>query len=369
MAATKRLALLEKNARTDRTSAKHAATMKAFRRFLASKLDCTDIRRADPVDVVAWLMDKDLDARTVVHTCKPELGSSVQGCLCRTRVKSNTLSVTIGTLRAAFNEAGIMGEYDAIRKLGNPCASAVVKKYLRAMGKEQVDAGVKVVQAPAFAIEVYDQLIAGLVNEAADARRNGRMSDVYVAIRDALLFALAFNSLDRCSDLVSLEWHDLETFAGPGGVPVLHVRHGLAKTSQPDQMPRASSMAGIGAITPRELWDAWLAVTADDRLPYGARKGYIFRTMTKMADVSAHMATTVAQTSLREAIARLHLANEGITMHSFRASGAIAAVDAGLSKDSVMAQGNWAGQAMFEYYTNMRTVISLSDAKSARLHR
>ena len=51
-------------------------------------------------------------------------------------------------------------------------------------------------------------------------------------------------------------------------------------------------------------------------------------------------------------------------MHSFRASGAIAALDAGMEPDLVMAIGNWKAERMFEYYTNLRAVISLNAVKS-----
>ena len=363
-AAARRMANLTKNARTAKTVQKHEATMAAFLQFFKSKLGCDDARRAEPMDVVAWLMAKDVMARTVVHTCKPELGGSATvDCGCRTRMKSNSLGVTIGTLRASFNELGIQGEYDPCRKMGNPCASALVKQYLRSMGKEQLGAGVGVTQAPAFGIDVYDALIASLVLEASRAR-NVDAIKCYVAMRDALLFALLYNSLNRGSDVVALEWHDVEMYTGPAGTPLLNVKQGLDKTSQPSHTPRMTSMAGVGAITPCQLWQAWLQVTNSDEIPYGARKGRVFRPVQRMSDEDANVSTTSALASLRGALAKLQLAHAGITMHSFRASGAIAALDAGMEPDLVMAIGNWKAERMFEYYTNLRAVISLNAVKS-----
>jgi len=169
------------------------------------------INTATPVDVLAYLVSKDLGqkVRTVVHTRScPELGSRTrQKCRCPSRMNWSSLDSLIGKLRRIFNDAGRVSDWAPESASGNPCASRPVREYLKAIKREQSMAGVTPNQAVPFFRDKLIKLCHYLSQELRREReRNcGEESALSLSlIRDRAFFCLDLHTCKRGGDLCKL---------------------------------------------------------------------------------------------------------------------------------------------------------------------
>ena len=91
-------------------------------------------------------------------------------------------------------------------------------------------------------------------------------------------------------------------------------------------------------------------------MDYGTRSGYVFRA--RAGDPAVAMATTVLARCLSSVATSLGLQAWGITLHSFRGSGALAALQAGVVPAIVMYVAGWTTEAMMDYYTQLRQQLN-----------
>jgi integrase len=81
----------------------------------------------------------------------------------------------------------------------------------------------------------------------------------------------------------------------------------------------------------------------------------------KLEVASSHVTTKYLQARLTAVTAALGFEKWRITVHSFRASGAIAAIYAGLPIDLVMYRAGWSSPDMMDYYTYLRQILNLPE--------
>jgi integrase len=363
-----RLHQLAVSGKTAKTDKRHATFSSEFSKFMA-ETGGLQLIQATPSDVVAWLMSKDDRSRTTVHDIGcPKRGTTSEShktrCPtgCPRRLKASTIDSDIGTLRACFNALGITTDYDPIRGSGNPCISYLVRDYLYKSTKEQLGAGVTTRQAAVFDKNVYDAIIAGLCaipeNRTAVTDFNG--------LRDALMFAVLFHCVDRTADVESLHWDQLKE-ARVDGRPTLQVFCGINKTAGKTKQRRTITVFDDGTrMAPVQLYRALLRLldaSPSIQKAYGPRTGPIFRILaTDARPKSTQVHRRHTAQVLNHALQRLGLADQDITPHSFRASGAIAALNDGLAEDIVMNMANWSSHEMFVYYTMSRVIVHLKQA-------
>ena len=92
----------------------------------------------------------------------------------------------------------------------------------------------------------------------------------------------------------------------------------------------------------------------------------MFRSRMEVADV--HVPIKYLQARLATVITALGFEKWRITVHSFRAfraSGAIAAISAGLPMDLVMYRAGWSSPEMMEYYPYLRQILGLPELTAA----
>jgi hypothetical protein len=108
------------------------------------------ISGAIPEDVCKFLYSRDIRGRTQVHLlgCKHLGARGKHPCGCPLHLAAGTIDSVIGKLRAYFNSIGRCDAYRPNNYSSNPCASAEVKKWLKAASVEQRHAHVTPRQAP-----------------------------------------------------------------------------------------------------------------------------------------------------------------------------------------------------------------------------
>jgi hypothetical protein len=356
-----RLKQLEEAAKTKSTRSAHQATKKSFERFCEADLGIAPVQ-ARPLDVIAWLMSLDKRARTVVHVidCPGKLS-----CACPRRQAAKSVESTVGKLRAVFNgHYGMTADYNPRSAVGNPCASTMVANYVRDMGKEQTGAGMRAKQAVNFSERVFNQLVEELATQAQDARESGDDQEAYEALRDALLFTLMFHSLDRAVNICELTWNQVEITTDLNGDEVVTIACGMDKTAGPGARPRVNVVREAGPLTASELFRAFSAFLESADIDYGTRKGCMFRASSKVGVGNKHVSTQVMARRLEKLTEAIGIGEEGVTLHSYRGSGAKAALLAGYPEEVVMDLANWSSEDMMAYYTDLRKMIAASARKS-----
>ena len=354
-------------AKTLATEQHHSSTL---RRFIAHITDMdVDLIDVNPMHVMSYLMSLDANAREVLHTLectsKATKKRSLATCGCPPRAKAGSIDTNNGWLSACFNELGKTGEYDPRTGAGNPCHSQTVRSFVAAIGKEQTRLGVFPHQAPAFNLDIFDSMLLHCLAQAQLARSQLDIAAEFAHLQNALLFSLLYNTYNRGVNIVELQWDQLQLLPGVnGGVDTLLVSCGMTKTTGTRGTRHliaiaADGVATLGAYSTVALYTRYLDMTEHHLLDYGARTGCIFRKDIRRGTV--HMPTVTLQAALTATASALGLARWHITIHSFRASGAIAAIFAGMPTEVVMYRAGWAGKDMLHYYTYMRQILTLEE--------
>jgi hypothetical protein len=368
-----RLQEMSLTARTISTEKRHVSIWNSFSEFMEKKMRQAALQ-ASPLDVIAWLLSLDERAKTVVHTsmCAAQ-GRAHMACTerCPKRMKHSTIDSHVGTLRACFNERGLIGDYDNHRGTGNPCASHQLKEYVNKSLREQLAAGVTKRQAPCFGRDIYDAIIDHVLSAAGAAEQAKDFTEMYNALRDALILALLFHSLDRGADILPLTWSQLSTddFIAssnnfkPSGAAVdqlpapatINIFCGITKTGGRTNTRRTVSVPDDDspASVPK-LLAAFKTLITHHELDYGRMNGPMFRQLG--SSPVAPISRSVVTRRLDDALVAINQDDKGFTLHSFRASGAIAAMLSGVPKEVVFANANWSSPDMGDYYTSMRQI-------------
>ena len=134
---------------TTRYAKQKTALEMEFSRFLLSLSCQKTLSSALPCDVVAFLVWKDQDGRTLVHnpSCEFVLQRKRSQCACPKRLAFGTVDSLIGKLRAIFIQHGRGAEWHSVLGVGNPASSRSVKDYLANVREEQLRARITPRQA------------------------------------------------------------------------------------------------------------------------------------------------------------------------------------------------------------------------------
>jgi hypothetical protein len=390
-----RLDALQKHARTETTRSAHDDRTAQLADFLRDSLGMPSVWQAAPADVVMFLVSRDIGGQWVDHapTCHlaatpPEVLAGLRatatfgsGCRCPTRLRATTVDTIIASLRAVFNERGLTGEFDPVRGTGNPCASYAVRHYAYCVQKAQAAKMVRAQQAPVFSEDSWVQLLDHILDSATVALTRGETATHLEALRDAFLFALLFRSMQRGATILELTEQHLQLQklpradreAGRARTLRLHMHIPLTKTGRADEDRHIAVFhdEALPGSVPR-LWRTFNrarhAALVDDA-PRPAPSDPIFdvraganRTgpSSRGARVSRAMTTKDANARLVYWVTQLdpHLpAKDMPSLHSFRGSGAIAALDQGMDPAVVDSFALWKDKGMHDYYVLARQIV------------
>ena len=157
---------------------------------------------ASPEDVIKFLYYRDNNGRTQVH----RLGCSnlglhgIKDCGCPVRLAAGTLDSFVGKIRAFFNNIGRPNLYVPGDASSNPCASPLVKEWLKASYCEQRRARITPHQAPPVFSDHLRYLVS-VIRSRLDRPANGFLPERFALLRDMAFFLTQWFSGDRAGDL------------------------------------------------------------------------------------------------------------------------------------------------------------------------
>lgn len=400
------------------TLAGHKAAWASFSSFMLTIYQAPAIQ-ATPMHVVAWLMSKDKGGHTVVHcgACaryRVPASSPLPACSaptrCTKRLKAAAVKTKAMALRAYFRDAGHAAPWNGVS--GNPANSPFVTHFLQGTKKEQLAAGIVPKLAPMFDEVVYHTMCEHLVATAGRHMAKAAMLEAYCAMQDALALALLFCCPDRSVDVGGIRHGDLELITVPGILPLplaraeagagapsgpggmsstrqaLRLHLGLSKPSMAGGhgenvqartviLPEAGQGAGT-ASSPVTLYRALAAlrVHSDIRAaPEPADYVLLARSclITRKGEAvkpgavpQVHLGYTAMREVMTRALDAQGLGATPITVHSFRASGARAAILRGDPIEDILYAFNWTDVSMLSYYTELRALYTSKDRRAPR---
>ena len=194
-----------------------------FSRFLLSLSCQKTLSSALPCDVVAFLVWKDQDGRTLVHnpSCEFVLQRKRSQCACPKRLVFGTVDSLIGKLRAIFIQHGRGAEWHSVLGVGNPASSRSVKDYLANVREEQLRARITPRQADPVLLSDVE-----ILSRHIQSKLRGPTLDpiqVFVLARDQAFFKALFFSADRAADLLGISTPTILRFPDNSGFLFNHV--------------------------------------------------------------------------------------------------------------------------------------------------
>ena len=266
----------------------------------------------------------------------------------------------IGKLRAIFHANGRDGEWDTRLGLGNPASDRLLKDYLRLVTAEQLQARVTPKQATPFFVDKLTQLSLHLQTKLTTEALSPMQR--FIVARDQAYFKCVFFSGDRPADLGRVKVQEILRFPNDDGLLFNHV---WGKTLRDGD----ENVFGIRrnpqvVICPIKGIEDYIAVTR--RLKIDLTTGYLFRpTNPEGGIVDSPFGSSTAEARLKVYLNEMG-ADDGETLHGFRAGCAITLALTGADIAEIMDHVGWTRRHTAHYYLQLAKVLNPSGA-SARL--
>ena len=314
---------------------------------------------ATPEDVVKFLFYRDSRGRTQVHRLGCEnLGLSGRfPCGCPLRLVAGTVDSIVGKLRAFFNSLGRPNAYSPADALGNPCASPLVREWLKATCAEQRRARITPRQAPPIFTQHLRYLVAE-IRRRLEIASGSFVPERFALERDLAFFLVQWFSGDRAGDLgnsVGKEVTRLECGS-------LLFNHTIGKTIRQSDgdLVVVPSVPEDPDLCPVRAVDVYVGHCKDAGID--VINGYLFRPLDSRSR-QVVMASPFSSSSATKRL-RLYLRNasfdaSSFTAHGFRAGCAITLLLLDCSPDDVKTHCRWASDRVFSHYTKIGKVSRL----------
>jgi integrase len=314
-----------------------------------------------PRDICRFLIFKDRNGKTQVH-CNgcPHLGKKGKfPCPCPFRLSYNTVDSYIGKLCAIFHSLGRDGEWDKRLALGNPAADKSVKDYLRLVTAEQLQARITPKQATPFFVDKLTQLCSHLERKLLVATNS---IDRFIIARDQAFFKMAFFSGDRPGDMGQIKVPEILRFPNDDGLLFNHV---WGKTLRDGD----KNVFGIRrnehkVICPINGIERYIDIAR--QLDIDLTRGYLFHPLTPDKGIQdSSFSSSAAEARLKGYLQEMH-ADQGETLHGFRAGCAITLALSGADLAEIMEHVGWSRRHTAVYYMQLAKVLNPQGA-SAKL--
>lgn len=317
-----------------------------------------ELYEAEPRDVVVLLTTLDEGGKTPVHVEGCEYWGTENRaeckCVCPRRAGAGSINTTYGKLRGIFRDLGMTGPWDSRIRVGNPCDSAEVKRYVDLVGKEQLQAGVGGRKAGLIHEELFQQLRQLCLGEWATVAEKHLVGAVEKA-RDLLFLTVLWHTGMRAADALRL-WGSQVRKLGKGKEEEWEILGGREKAAK--VLGSGRRYAFTGGTARRHLSDAWCALKGS-ALDVGLGddgKG-LFRRVRERDDGRVVWGKIVewAEMSSRFTTLKGKLGwPPEITLHSFHGSRAWREKEEGVTREQTCASMGWS-QGMYDHYVLGRT--------------
>ena len=308
---------------------------------------------ATPLDVCRFLVHKDANGKTQVHSniCIHIGQRGTFGCQCPLRLAYPTVDSYLGKLRSIFSSLGRQGDWNRLLNLGNPAADELVKMYLKAVTAEQLQARI----SPKQAIPLFpDKLL--LLSRHLDKRLKRPLitpSEIFVTARDQAFFKSLFFSGDRAGDLGQVKTVEIARFPHHSGLLFNHIwgktlRDGSANLFGMQRHPNPS-------LCPVRAIETYVAIAKE--IGIDLTRGYLFRPTNAQGHVlDEPLSSSAAKSRLKVYLSEGNM-NAGETLHSFRAGCALTLTFAGSRLADVISHVGWSSPKTACYYLKLANII------------
>ena len=346
----------------------------SFIRFLAEQ-GVNDPQLADalPADVVGFLVARDETGRTTVHSLRCPLWGLSKAetggrCSCPVRAAASAVKAAHGTLQGIFRDAGLVSEWSPQDGTGNPCAAAPPRRLIKLLQKEQLQAGIKALQAGLFDVSVYELLMVRVLGLWTSHRAAGRHLLALSAAREALYYAILWHTGLRASEALRLLRQHIEHIRAVGAMGLvdawdLHV--GVSKTASGTGDARVLRLLDDGtSFSPMRAFDVFVDAAA--QLGLSVADGQVFREVhlrdlddaptwgreCQWKDLSLSFKAHLAAMGLS--------ASKSVSLHSFHGSRGARERALGIEASLTCNDMDWSYE-MYCRYTDGRVPFSVDD--------
>jgi len=282
----------------------------------------------------------------------------VSACGCPVRLAYGSVDSQVGKLRAIFNENGRRGDWDPRLLVGNPATDISLRRYIKVITAEQLQARTLPKQATPFFVSDLVRLGRGINAKLA----SGNLSpiEIYCILRDQAYFKILFFSGDRPGDLGQVKSQEILRFPNNDG---LLFNHTWGKTLRDGSTNlfgiRRSSDLIICPVYATELY-----VNHSKAIGISLTSGYLFRPITPDRGVAnKSLSSSAAESRLKLYLKEFHM-DESHTLHGFRSGCAITLALSGAELQDIMSHVGWKSQATASHYMQLSKVMSASSASS-----
>lgn len=348
--------------RTTNYSKQKESLQRELEAFLSALPNHVTLATATPHDVCRFLVFKDRNGKTQVHV----IGCSFLGqrgqhsCGCPVRLSYKTVDSYIGKLRAIFHANGRDGQWDPRLSLGNPAADKLVKDYLKAVTREQLQARITAKQATPFFVDKLTQLAEHL--QRLLTKPGLSPIQRFIVARDQAYFKTVFFSGDRPADLGQIKVQEILRFPNDDGFLFNHVWGKTLRDGDENVFGIRRNPQGV--ICPIKAIEQYMDIAR--QLSIDLTDGYLFRPSTPSGGIqNVPFTSSAAESRLRVYLKEMGSDN-GETLHGFRSGCAITLALRGAELSEIMDHVGWTRRHTALYYMQLAKVLNPSGA-SARL--
>ncbi|KAK3747892.1 hypothetical protein QZH41_001356 [Actinostola sp. cb2023] len=288
-----------------------------------------------------------------------DISSACPRDLCRFLVWKDSHSKTqVRKLRAIFNENGRRGDWDPRLLVGNPATDISLRRYIKVITAEQLQARTLPKQATPFFVSDLVRLGRGINAKLA----SGNLSpiEIYCILRDQAYFKILFFSGDRPGDLGQVKSQEILRFPNNDG---LLFNHTWGKTLR-DGSTNLFGIRRSGDLIICPVYATELYVNHSKAIGISLTSGYLFRPITPDRGVaSKSLSSSAAESRLKLYLKEFHM-DESHTLHGFRSGCAITLALSGAELQDIMSHVGWKSQATASHYMQLSKVMSASSASS-----
>uniref|UniRef100_A0A8W8L9T9 Tyr recombinase domain-containing protein n=1 Tax=Magallana gigas TaxID=29159 RepID=A0A8W8L9T9_MAGGI len=312
--------------------------------------------KTTPYHVQMFLIFKDKKGKTKVHDIHcGYLGkmSDVSECSCPKRLAFGTVQSLIGQLKTVFEDLGLGKDWDRNLNGGNPACAPMVKKYLKAIKKEQSIAHIVPKQAkPLFLSKL--KAICCYIDENLQSGSLG-VDKRFIYLRDQAFFKIQFFAGDRANDLGQCIAQEVKCLPDNEGLLFSHMVGKTLSNGQVNQFTifriHDKSVCPVHGLETYAVGVKSLGIDISS--------GYLFRPLSRSGKeiLDAPLSSSVVYTRLKHYLAVLGV-DQGETPHSLRSGCTISLALSGLDQSSgvIMNHIGWATKSTFERYSRISKI-------------
>ena len=331
----------------------------SLERELVTFLNPLPLKLASPMDICKFLVHKDGKGKTQVHTleCNNLGKTGIHDCGCPCRLAAGTTQSLVGQLKTIFESKGQGVTWDETQNLGNPVAGIRVKKYVKAVKREQAMARIKVSQAKPLFFGKLKMIFTHIQTLIDTCRESNTLAERFALLRDQAFFKLQFFGGDRAGDLGKYVAQDIRRLGDNSGLVITRTvgkTLGNGKTNEFAVVRMEDKVVCPVAALERYVEGAM-------EMGIDVKKGYLFRPLdqSKKIVLDEPVSSSAMYYRLRSYLKTLGL-DEGETTHSIRGGCAVTLALSGYgTSDEIMKHVGWFTKDSLDRYSRMGRITGV----------